>query len=105
MPFCKVEKDVRIYYETFGSGSPLESALQDPGPHTKQVILNIMMQWPLYAQKQMGRDAGGAKFLAGGFPNGKLVVFENRRDLFSFLNQSAAMNPASSPFINEEIAP
>src|SRR5690606_10389176 len=23
MPFCKVEKDVRIYYETFGSGSPI----------------------------------------------------------------------------------
>jgi len=83
---------------------------KDPGAETKQAMLNIMLQWPLYALKQMGRDAesinfekvlhkikvpalvihgkhdrkqrfSGAKFLADGLGNGKLVVFENSMHL------------------------
>jgi pimeloyl-ACP methyl ester carboxylesterase len=83
---------------------------RDPGPETRQAILDTMLQWPLCALKQMGRDAeginfekqlgriktpalvihgkhdrkqrfSGAQFLADGLGNGKLVVFENSAHL------------------------
>jgi non-heme chloroperoxidase len=78
---------------------------KDPGPATLQITLNIMMQWPLYALKLIGRDAekinfegrlneitapvlvihgkhdrkqrfSGADFLSRQLPNGKLCVFD-----------------------------
>jgi pimeloyl-ACP methyl ester carboxylesterase len=78
---------------------------RDPGPEVRQSVLNIMMQWPLYALKLMGQDAetinfedrlheiktptlvihgrhdrkqrfSGADFLSSKLPNGRLCVFE-----------------------------
>lgn len=83
---------------------------RDPGYETKLAILYTMLQWPVYALVQTARDAekinfekdlkkiktptlvihgkhdrkqrfSGARFLADGFPNGKLVVFENSMHL------------------------
>jgi len=28
----------------------------DPGPATRQAVINIMLQWPVYAMKMLGRD-------------------------------------------------
>jgi non-heme chloroperoxidase len=83
---------------------------KDPGPETRQIVLNIMMQWSIYALKQMGQDAekinfesrlheintptlvihgrhdrkqrfSGANFLSSKLPNGRLVVFEESAHL------------------------
>jgi pimeloyl-ACP methyl ester carboxylesterase len=83
---------------------------RDPGPETRQIVLNIMMQWPLYALKLMGQDAekinfegrlheiqaptlvihgrhdrkqrfSGASFLSSKLPNGRLCVFEESAHL------------------------
>ncbi len=77
---------------------------KDPEPETRQIVLNIMMQWPLYALKLMGQDAekinfesrlheintptlvihgrhdrkqrfSGAHFLSSKLANGRLCVF------------------------------
>jgi pimeloyl-ACP methyl ester carboxylesterase len=32
---------------------------RDPGPATRQAILNINLQWPVYAMKMLGRDLAG----------------------------------------------
>lgn len=98
----KVKASWRLIDESF--------FLRDPGEPTKHAILDIMLQWPMYALKLMAKDAesinftkdlkkmrvptlvihgkhdrkqrfSGAKFLADGFPNGKLVVFENSMHL------------------------
>lgn len=32
---------------------------RDPGPATRQAVINIMLQWPVYATKLLGRDLAG----------------------------------------------
>lgn len=93
----KVEANARLIERMF--------YYRDPGPATRQAVLNIMLQWPLYAVKLIGRDAekinfedrlheiktptlvihgrhdrkqrfSGAKFLCDKLANAKLVVFE-----------------------------
>jgi pimeloyl-ACP methyl ester carboxylesterase len=104
--------------------------LRDPGHETKLAILNIMLQWPLAALKMMAEDAkgidftkdlakiraptlvihgkhdrkqrfSGAKFLADGFPNGKLVVFENSMHLPP-LEESDRFNRVLADFIKRK---
>ena len=83
---------------------------KDPGPETRQIVLNFMMQWSLYALKQMSRDAekinfegqlkqiktptlvihgqhdrkqrfSGAKFLCDQLADARLCVFEESAHL------------------------
>jgi pimeloyl-ACP methyl ester carboxylesterase len=83
---------------------------RDPGPEVRQIVLNIMMQWPLYALKLVGQAAekinfedrlqdiktpalvihgkydrkqrfSGAEFLSRKLANGKLCVFEESAHL------------------------
>jgi len=90
--------------------------LKDPGQATRQAILNIALQWPLYATKLISRDAeklnledrlhqvqtptlvihgrhdrkqrfSGAAYLSGKLPNAKLIPFE----------QSAHLLPLEEP--------
>jgi pimeloyl-ACP methyl ester carboxylesterase len=104
---------------------------RDPGPEVRQTVLNIMMQWPLYALKLMGRDAekinfedrlheistptlvihgrydrkqrfSGADFLSGKLPNGRLCVFEESAHLPP-LEEVERFNEVLLDFLNERM--
>lgn len=47
----KVQAAVDLIEETF--------FYRDPGPATRQAIMNINLQWPVYAMKMLGRDLAG----------------------------------------------
>jgi non-heme chloroperoxidase len=100
---------------------------RDPGPEVRQTALNIMMQWPLYALKLIGRDAekinfedrlheikapalvihgkhdrkqrfSGADFLSRKLANGKLCVFEESAHVPP-LEEAKRFNQVLSDFI------
>jgi non-heme chloroperoxidase len=106
---------------------------KDPGPQTRQVVLGIMMQWPLFALKLMGRDAekinfeprlheihtptlvihgrhdrkqrfSGASFLSGKLPNGRLCVFEESAHLPP-LEEVERFNRVVADFLHERKLP
>lgn len=106
-----LRNDLRI--DKIGANARLVDTMfyhKDPGPAVRQAILQIALQWPLYAIKLVGRDAekvnfegklkdikaptlvvhgkhdrkqrySGAKFLADGIPNSTLVTFEESAHL------------------------
>jgi len=103
---------------------------KDPGPATCQQITSIMLQWPLYAMKLIGRDAhnidfeddlhkiqaptlvihgqhdrkqrySGAAHLAGKIPNAKLITFENSAHLPN-LEEVDRFNQVVMDFVREE---
>jgi pimeloyl-ACP methyl ester carboxylesterase len=97
MKRSKIEANAKLCNEMFFH--------KDPGEATRQQILGIMLQWPLYSMKEIGRDAQnidfrdrlreikaptlvihgrhdrkqryeGAALLANGIPNARLITFE-----------------------------
>lgn len=104
---------------------------KDPGQATRQAVLNIMLQWPLYALKLMGQDAekinfenqlheiatptlvihgrhdrkqrfSGASFLSSKLPNGRLCVFEESAHIPP-LEEPERFNQVLMDFLREEV--
>ncbi len=102
---------------------------EDPGEATRRSIINTMLDWPLYALKQIGWDAetinfedrlgeieipalvvhgehdkkqrySGASFLAENLPEGELVTFENSAHLPQ-LEEVERFNRVVKEFITE----
>ncbi|MGH8245195.1 MAG: alpha/beta fold hydrolase [Gammaproteobacteria bacterium] len=103
---------------------------KDPGPETRQAVLNIMLQWPLYALRLLGRDAerinfedqlprintptlvihgrhdrkqrfSGARFLCDKLPNARLMIFEESAHLPP-LEEVERFNRAVTDFMQQE---
>lgn len=102
---------------------------RDPGEATRQEILSIMMQWPLYSMKEIGRDAqnidfkdrlqeikaptlivhgahdrkqrySGAAHLCDSIPNARLVTFEDSAHLPN-LEEVERFNRVVMEFVKE----
>ena len=105
---------------------------KDPGIATRQQIMNIMMQWPIYAMKLIKRDLqnfniegrlheivtptlvihgrhdrkqrfSGARYLAGKIPNARLEIFENSAHFPPF-EEVGRFNRLVMDFLKEGLA-